>query len=871
MKKRLLLMFAAALGLTSSFAYEVGDYVYTPNGRFKITGTNLVKNGDFTDGLNNWTNLYCQPLSPDTFAVTDDGPDGRKCLTTLQGATSVSNYGYQCANFAQDITLPANTTYLCTYKVKAYVPNMSSVGIYGRYYNHQNFVFPKTPGVYPLKGGDGNESGKISGGIFGFSSCSDKWEERTMDYRTEANDTTMSVLFFELVPNDSYTDFGIYEARQVFDDRIALETATYIEALVNDEANFPNGDRDGLKMVITDLRGMVGTDMSVSEFADTYKNIMGADGPVTAFLNENSADVSSYYENFTLDDASEQGTGKTTTPAKGWTATNNRWGVNAPGFNLMTNHLKSDQSSNANMDASSVSQGAHLPAGKYFYVVRGLGYKMGANGKGKKDNYYIPDYYSQIDGLKYFLNNDSVEMTDLQTSYAKMYMNIFEVKEDGDQTLGFAYPAIPGADTGAAPPKGHTGSATFRLDNVEIRILGKTEKEVELHFIKKTLEAKREDLAASIAAAKETADNKKYLFYNSVLRDSIATSEAVLAAATEATQENIDIVVEQKNNMDKAVRAYTRANVEYVKLGEDIELCKTELADENRTKGKETFSAAINVADTYYKAQVETSRDSATIMLTDSTLLAARYDYGMANASYNAPVDIIVNGDFAAKNANGWTTDAVSGNGVWKFESNSDFDGGYCTFYNRGQTATDSKFIYQDIELPANGVYGFSAQVICRNYTMGDATIDEADAPQTDMFLFAGTDSTEVYTNWDPSFTHSGNPGQDYPGNVKSYLKVVKIADINAYENATLRVGLTCKNEGQTVYPNLIYFGSCHLYYYGSIEDYETGISDVNNAATLNNGDIYTINGVKVRANANSLKGLAKGIYIMNGKKYVVK
>lgn len=34
MKKRLLLMFAAAIGAVGSFAYEVGEYVYTPNGRF---------------------------------------------------------------------------------------------------------------------------------------------------------------------------------------------------------------------------------------------------------------------------------------------------------------------------------------------------------------------------------------------------------------------------------------------------------------------------------------------------------------------------------------------------------------------------------------------------------------------------------------------------------------------------------------------------------------------------------------------------------------------------------------------------------------------------------------------------------------------
>lgn len=31
-------MFAAAIGAVGSFAYEVGEYVYTPNGRFQITG-----------------------------------------------------------------------------------------------------------------------------------------------------------------------------------------------------------------------------------------------------------------------------------------------------------------------------------------------------------------------------------------------------------------------------------------------------------------------------------------------------------------------------------------------------------------------------------------------------------------------------------------------------------------------------------------------------------------------------------------------------------------------------------------------------------------------------------------------------------------
>lgn len=874
MKKRLLFSFAAALGVASSFAYEVGDFVYTPNGRFQITGVNLLKNGDFTDGLNNWTNLYCQPLSADTFAVTNDGPDGRNCLTTLQGATSVSNFGPQCANFAQDVTLAENTTYLCTYKVRAFVPNMSSVGVYGRYYNHQNFVFPNEPGVYPLKGGNSDESGKLGGGLFGFSSCSDQWEERTMDYRTEES-KTMSVLFFELVPNDSYADFGIYEAKQVCDDRMAKEAISLLETLIADKVNFPNdgpeGERDMLAEMINDLRGAIGSDMDVVSFEDMYNSMMGPDGPLTAFLNANSADVSSYYTNFNLDEAAEQGTGKTTTPAKGWTATNNRWGVNAPSFNFTTNHFKSDNKAQDGLAASSVSQSANLPAGKYLYIVRGLGYKMGNNGKGSKDNYYIPDYYSQIEGVKYFLNNDSVEMTDFQTSYAKMYTNIFEVKEEGNQTIGFAYPKIDGADTGSAPPTAHTGGGTFRFDNMEIRILGLTDEDVKNHFLKETLADKRADLTASIDAAKEVAESKIYVFFNSVLRDSIAVSENVLAEITSPSQENIDILVAQKNNMDKAVRAYKNANTEYVKLGSDIELCKKELADENRPKGKEEFGAAVNVADDYYKAQTDQSRDSLTLVKTDSTLMKARLIYGLSNASVNTPAEIdMVNGSFSTKNATGWVTDPLDDDkkDAWKFQSNADFTDGYCIYFNRGYTAQNPKYVYQEVEIPVNGVYRFQAEVICNQATWAAGTTMDSD-----MYLFMNNDSLMVAT---PGLGNT-NQSQDYPGNVTPYHLDLKVADVSALTIGdvaapnTLRVGLTCPEEGQTMFPNLIYFGSCHLYYLGTIADYETGITDVNVTENVKNGDVYSINGVKVRSNANTLNGLAKGIYIMNGKKYVVK
>ena len=44
MKKRLLLSFAAVIGAMTSFAYNVGDYVYTNTAKFKVIGENILTN-----------------------------------------------------------------------------------------------------------------------------------------------------------------------------------------------------------------------------------------------------------------------------------------------------------------------------------------------------------------------------------------------------------------------------------------------------------------------------------------------------------------------------------------------------------------------------------------------------------------------------------------------------------------------------------------------------------------------------------------------------------------------------------------------------------------------------------------------------------
>lgn len=65
----------------------------------------------------------------------------------------------------------------------------------------------------------------------------------------------------------------------------------------------------------------------------------------------------------------------------------------------------------------------------------------------------------------------------------------------------------------------------------------------------------------------------------------------------------------------------------------------------------------------------------------------------------------------------------------------------------------------------------------------------------------------------------------------------------------------------------------CHIYLIeaGDADKISTGINEVNAEVKAENQNVYTINGVMVRKAGESLDGLAKGLYIVGGKKVVIK
>lgn len=871
MRKRLLLAFIAAMGAASTFAYNVGDYIYTRTGKFKVIGTNLI-----ADGVNSFTTMGGTQLNPDTIKVISEGadledsPNGDPYLMVAAGnvkssCTALSEIPSKlCANFKTIVPVSANTRYVAMYKAKSLNTSTVSTQYYtGRNMNYQNIAF-RTDDALDVTG------------ITTYSdwityTADEGWVEMAYEVVPEEAGF-LHFWFFNLVSGDCFGDFGVYEVEPVGDDRLVRD---FIDE-INTYLAIPGLDKDAdsREVLVNEILPVLESflenpDTPTSDITDFIMGMtQDEDSPIKAFLDANTVDVSKYFQNFDFNDLSAA----SKTVAAGWTSSigTDNWGLEAATGtsygSFTTTHVKNELSSTSTvMNASSYSQSVDLPSGKFLYIVKAQAYRYFADGSGSSNNHYIPDYSTPVEGVKYFINEDSVTM-DVKTTKPTTFVHVWDVATDGIKNLGFYFPgAIAGLGLDGVG-QNISGDGMYRFDNVEIRMIGVDESYIAEYFYGANVKIALDELQAAVDAIEAKKNSGSYAFGITEITAALDAAKNAIATLNAPSEENLAALKEALSELLVAESAFETINKEYLTLGNDIAISKEELQDEKRPNAKDAFSAAINVAETYYLAQTETSRDSLVLVQTDSTLLVEREKYLIANASYERPAELIlVNSSFQAMNARGWDEDggaSTPGKSNWKFSAMSDFEGGYCAYFNRGYSATDYKWAWQEVEIPGPGVYEFKAQVVCNNSSWA-STLSYEEA-NTNTWLFANTDSVMVYTQG------LGDKSQNYPGNVEWFSVTVKVSDVNTLTTpGSLRVGIE-RPIGNTIQGGLIYFGSCHLLYYGSIDAYETGITDVEKIPAMT-GDIYSISGAKVRSNATSLSGLPKGIYIMNGKKYVVK
>ncbi|MDD7508237.1 MAG: carbohydrate binding domain-containing protein, partial [Prevotella sp.] len=113
MKKQLLSIALLSAVVSGAMAHEIGATVYSNSAKWKITGRNLVKNGDFSDlSLSDWTAIDETFDKLTTFSVVvGGGSKGKNEIKVNDGQTDLKN------GIFQTITIEQGGTYIVSMKV----------------------------------------------------------------------------------------------------------------------------------------------------------------------------------------------------------------------------------------------------------------------------------------------------------------------------------------------------------------------------------------------------------------------------------------------------------------------------------------------------------------------------------------------------------------------------------------------------------------------------------------------------------------------------------------------------------------------------------------------------------------------------------
>ena len=512
-------MLSLFAGVTGAFAYEAGDYVYTINGRFQVSGDNLVTNGDFSDGTNGWTNTAGGALSTDTFTVdTGLGPDGENSLyVAASGAVDAGVLGNGSANMMRSIPVTPGL-YVISYKVKGgseTATTSNSGGNSVRCANFQSVYYSSTPVQSVIGTKSENQISK-----YVTYRAEDGWFEIAYNF-TVGEAGYINFLLFNLNVGDSFTDFSVMRATQVLDDRevtdLYNEWKAYVDA-AGENANDNSGFLSEMWPLVEAAGTGTGDETVIGPGDDAMFNINDpdavsgflADEYVSAafnqFLLDNSVDVASFMRNFTFDAGSYSG----------WTVTGSNWSVSDADGNFTTRWVKHDRPSNITLSEGQFEQSYNLPAGKYLYMVQAQAHKYFMNGSGTSgdNSQTIPDYYGQIEGLRMFMADKTLELTDVPAWKGKKYSIIADLPA-GEKTFGFYDCGGGGEGIG-----GHR-----RFDNICLRMFGADSVEVITYVYNNVA---REALKIMRDSAQKVHDMPTYPFEKAVLKDSIAKSDAVL-------------------------------------------------------------------------------------------------------------------------------------------------------------------------------------------------------------------------------------------------------------------------------------------------------------------------------------------------------
>lgn len=279
MNKRLLISFAAIMGAMTSFAYNQGDYVYTHDAKFKVVGNNILTNGNFSSNYDGWKDYADGALSPDYWSIeTGAAQDGGNVIQSADAAADLTgNYMYQAVPFE------TGKSYVITFKMKGVDPTTSSIT-----QKTSNYV-----DVFANADGTTSKTADRFQQVATTDAISAEWTSYSYSFTdTVSGGSTgyIIVSFGQLAQGTQISDISINEVEQVYDSRIADKEIAYGKSLLAID-DFKNGRGDFMGVLEGVEAAFKSSEMDdVAAAEDALKSFVEAEN---AFLDANSYDVSS--------------------------------------------------------------------------------------------------------------------------------------------------------------------------------------------------------------------------------------------------------------------------------------------------------------------------------------------------------------------------------------------------------------------------------------------------------------------------------------------------------------------------------------------------------------------------------------------------
>lgn len=703
MNKRLLISFAAIMGAMTSFAYNVGDYVYTHDAKFKVVGHNLITNGNFGSNYDGWKDYADGALSPDYWSIetgaAEDGK-GNVIQSANGGADLTGNYMYQAVPFE------SGKTYVVTFKMKGVEPGTSSIT-----QKTSNYV-----DVFANADGTVSKTADRFQQVATTDALNAEWTNYSYSFTdtvTGGSTGYIVVSFGQLTQGTQISDVEIREVESVFDTRISDKEIAYAKSLLAID-DFKNG-RDAFNGVLEGIeaafKGSNMDDPSTAE--DALKSFVDAEN---LFLDANSYDVSSMINSKQLWTTKLQKANGTY--GDWYVEGSTRWFHDPASDPYIVDKIQGT----FNLPAGTAKIVKEMPAGKYFFSCESKGYRMAGTSAAVR---YTPDYTYVVEGAKVFIGKDSVSFNLDQRNFERHF--VMSTLAEGDTlNAGFWHPATSVDNQLGGEVFMQTPVLRIVGDNANGEMKTYVENYIALNAIATQANALKVmlDSAVVVSAKAEYPWGKAELNDTTTKYQAVYSELSVLKPGAELFDVAADSLEQSMRIVRSAINAYYSLNAPYTDLKAQIAQANESInLPANANGDKAPFQAVItkaqglidNTTAEYNEELAQQMKDAKT------ELVAAQSTFESTTAAFNNPSELqIVNPFFEGaskyKIPTGWTgVMDENSNAKWKGGSDKNYENGTYVCSWKGYTYFPKNSLAQNVNVLKSGVYVLSCQTICYN------------------------------------------------------------------------------------------------------------------------------------------------------------